>query len=121
MAIKVIVRKPAESQKKHIPLVYAFSPHHHKHLVAVHVLLAAGRDVQPPAATSVPFQDYLVIVGAVLLNPALPVAAGIYAGKIQIGGLARKMLGMWYPVNQLIKRTAAVTTVDVYGFSIIVS
>lgn len=35
MAIKVIVRKPAESQKKHIPLVYAFSPHHHKHLVAV--------------------------------------------------------------------------------------
>lgn len=37
MAIKVIVRKPAESHKKeHIPLVYAhFSPHHPSHLVAV--------------------------------------------------------------------------------------
>lgn len=98
-----------------------FSPYNHECLVPVHVQLPAGRDMQPPLALAVPFQDGLVKVGAVHLDPALPVAPGLYAGKIEISGLSFNMLGIRYAMHLFIKRTAAVTAVDVNSFSIVVA
>lgn len=66
------------------------------------------------------FPDELV-KGAVALEPLEPFQTYLDAGKMQITGLSRKMLGMVCAAHQLVKLTAAITAADNNRFSILLS
>ena len=104
-----------------------FSFLQNQHLLPVLVQLSPAGDVDPAAQVGVsvyPGEALLpdeLVKGAVALEPLEPFQAYLDAGKMQITGLSRKMLGMACAAHQLVKLTAAITAADNNRFSIVLS
>ena len=98
-----------------------------QHLLPILVQLSPAGDVDPEAevgAAVYPGEALLpdeLVEGAVALEPVEPFQAYLDAGKMQITGLSRKMLGMACATHQAVELSAAITTADSNRFSIVLS
>jgi hypothetical protein len=104
-----------------------FSFLQNQHLLPVLVQLSPAGDVDPAAQVGVgvyPGEALLpdeLVIGAVALEPVKPFQAYLDAGKMQITGLSRKMLGMACAAHQAVELSAAITAADNNRFSIVLS